>query len=310
MSNKRANVNKIFKCSVCAKADYKAVVPGAVTFFNRCTFTPSCAGILSIDPNADITARSSLTWRQTPVVFKSSFSKIRNITLTHNFGHVGALIVEVFVEVSTSSGISHAKTTNFKIISQTTDTVVLDLMTPQTGVVVITDNQFNPPALYEITTAWTAPNLLTSNIITIAADMEASTFDATLTYKTLNSVDTSTEILTFTNHYQTVAGATTVGGTLWAHYKVIAIEKPYFLYSVELPLQLQKGTSLQITGTGLPTIVWPMAMSQKLAATDIVADKIIRNSTVRLGDLVVDNSQLIVANSSIIEQLRKPYTIY
>jgi hypothetical protein len=308
MSNKRNNVNKIFKCSVCAKADYKAVVPGAVTFFNRCTFTPDCAGTLSIDPNADISARSSLTWRQTPIVYKSSFTKIRNLTLTHNFGHIGALIIEVFVEVNTLTGIAHSKTTDFKVVSQTTDTVVLDLMTPQTGVVVVTDNQFNPPALYETTSTWVAPNLLTSDIITIAADREVPLFSAELSYKTLNSKDTSTDTLTFYNHYQP-AGGHVVGGTLWAHYKVIAIEKPYFLYSAQLPFQLQKGTSLQLTGN-LPTIVWPMAMSQKLAATDIVTDKIIRNSTVRLGDLVVDNSQLVVANSSIIEQLRKPYTIY
>jgi len=311
MSNKRTNINKIFKCSICAKADHKAVVPGAVTFFNRCTFTPNCAGILTIDQNAEVSTRSALTWRQTPVVFKTSFSKLRNLTAIHNFGHVGALVVEIFVEVVTATSIAHVKTTNFVIVSQTNDTVVIDLLTPQTGVAVITDNQFNPPVLYANTAAWSAPNLLTSNIMTIAADINAPTFVATLLYKTLHSKDMSTETLTFVNHYQPMSAATPVGGTLWARYKVLAIEKPYFLYSVTLPsYTLQKGNALQLSGANLPTIVLPLAVSQKLAAIDIVADKIIRNSTVRLGDIVVDNTQLIIANSSIIEQLRKPYTIY
>ena len=302
MSNKRVNVNKIFKCSVCGKADYKPIVPGAVTFFNRCTFTPSCAGMLSLDPNAEISARSLLTWRQTPTVYKSSFTKIRNLVLTHNFGHIGSIVVEIFVEVISSAGVTHSKTSNFVVVSQTVDTVVIDLLTPQTGVAVITDNQFNSPPIYSATATWSAPNLLTSNIMTIAADIETSKFYANLSYRTLTSADTLVTQLAFINHYQQsswVPPINPVGGTLWAHYKVLAIEKPYFLYSAVIPAHvLQKGASLQLSGAGLPTIVWPMAVSQKLAAIDIVADKIVRNSTIRLGDLVVDNSQLIVAKFS------------
>lgn len=311
MSNKRANIKKIFKCSICAKADYKSVVPGAVTFFNRCTLTPNCAGILSIDPNADVTSRSQLTWRQTPKVHKASFTSIRTITLTHNFGHIGSLIVEIFVVANTATGIHHVKTTSFTVVSQTADTVVIDLLTPQTGVAVVTDNQFNPPSIVLPSTTWTAPNLLTSNIMTIAADIETSSFIATLSYKSLTSLDTLSVSLEFINHYQPTGAAVPIGGTLWTHYKVIALEKPYFLYSAIIPTYLlQKGNSLLLTGSTLPTIVLPMATSQKTVATDIVHDRIIRNSTVRLGDLVVDNSQLVVANSSIIEELRKPFVIY
>lgn len=314
MSNKRANIKKIFKCSICAKADYKSVVPGAVTFLNRCTLTPNCVGILSVDPNADITARSQLTWRQTPRVYKTTFASVRTLTLTHNFGHIGSLVVEVFIKVNTSTGTEHVKTTSFTVVSQTADTVTLDLLTQQTGVVVVTDNQFNVSTTSTASaTTWTAPNLLTSNIITIAADVEASTFSATLSYKSLTSLDTLSTQLTFINHFQSTdwnATVTPIGGTLWTHYKVVALEKPYFLYSAIIPTSiLQKGNSLQLTGS-LPTIVWPMATSQKSVATDIVQDRIIRNSTIRLGDLVVDNSQLIVANSSIIEELRKPFVIY
>jgi len=313
VSNKRANLTKLFKCSICAKSDYKEVTPGAVTFLNRCTFTPSCAGLLSVDPNATQTARSLLTWRQTPTVCKKEFASARVITVTHNFGHIGSLEIEPFVQANTATGITRIKLSEFKVLSQTADTVVVDLLTPYTGVIVITDNQFNPPSSVAATTAWAAPGLLTASILTIAADIEVNDFTATLSYKTLTSLDVKTTTLKFINHHQT-GTQLPVGGTLWAHYNVIAIEKPYFLYSVDLSTYssdiLQRGNSLQITGTSLPTIIWPMATSQKSVAIDIVQNRIIRNDTVRLGDLVVDNTQLVVANSSIIEELRKPFIIY
>jgi hypothetical protein len=314
MSNKRANIKKIFKCSICAKADYRSVVPGAITFFNRCTLTPGCVGVLSVDPNADVTARSHITWRQTPKVYKTSFTSVRTIVLTHNFGHIGSLIVEIFVEANTSGGISRVKTTAFTVVSQTADTVIIDLLTPQTGVAVVTDNQFNPPTLVVPSTSWTAPSLLTSNILTIAADIEASSFTATLSYKSLTSLDTLYTQLDFINHFQSTGWTTSnvpIGGTLWTHYKVIALEKPYFLYSAVIPTYLlQKGNSLLLTGSTLPTVVLPLATSDKSAAADVVQDRIIRNSTIRLGDLVVDNNQLVVANSTIVEELRKPFVIY
>lgn len=314
MSNKRSNLKKIFKCSICAKADYKSVVPGAVTFFNRCTLTPGCVGVLSVDPNADVTARSHITWRQTPKVHKTSFTSVRTIVITHNFGHVGSLVVEIFIEVNTTNGISRVKTTAFNVVSQTADSVVIDLLTPQTGVAVVTDNQFNPPSLVVPAVTWAIPNLLTSNILTIAADIEAPSFTATLSYKSLTSLDTLYTQLNFINHFQSLTGnvsGASIGGTVWTPYKVIALEKPYFLYSAVIPTYLlQKGNSLLLTGSTLPTIVLPMATSDKSVATDIVQDRIIRNSTVRLGDLVVDNNQLVVANSSIVEELRKPFVIY
>lgn len=312
MSNKRANLTKIFKCSICAKADYKSVVPGAVTFFNRCTFTPGCVGSLSVDPNAEVTARSHITWRQTPRVHKMSFASIRTIVLTHTFGHIGSLVIEVFIEVNTTSGIQRVKSTAFTVVAQTTDTVVIDLSTPQTGIVVVTDNQFNPPTIELPSNSWSIPGLLTSNILTIAADIEVPTFTATLAYKSLTSVDIQNIQLDFINHNQadrTAIGP--IGGTLWVQYKVVAMEKPYFLYSVPLPAYLlQKGSSMLLTGQTLPTIILPLATSDKSVATDIVQDRIIRNSTVRLGDLVVDNNQLVVANSSIVEELRKPFVIF
>lgn len=312
MSNKRANLTKILKCSICAKADYKSVVPGAVTFFNRCTFTPGCVGTLSVDPNADVTARSRITWRQTPRVHTMPFASIRRVVLTHNFGHIGSLVIEVFTEVNTPSGIRRVKSTAFTVVSQTVDTVTIEFSTPQTGVVVVTDNQFNPPTIELPSTAWVIPGLLTSNILTIAADIEVPTFTATLAYKSLTSVDTQYVQVEFINHNQsnrTVIAP--VGGTLWVRYKVVAIEKPYFLYSVPIPTYiLQKGSSLVLTGQTLPTVILPLATSDKSATTDIVQDRIIRNSTIRLGDLVVDNNQLVVANSAIVEELRKPFVIY
>jgi hypothetical protein len=234
--------------------------------------------------------------------------------LTHNFGHIGSLIVEIFVEANTSGGISRVKTTAFTVVSQTADTVIIDLLTPQTGVAVVTDNQFNPPTLVVPSTSWTAPSLLTSNILTIAADIEASSFTATLSYKSLTSLDTLYTQLDFINHFQSTGWTTSnvpIGGTLWTHYKVIALEKPYFLYSAVIPTYLlQKGNSLLLTGSTLPTVVLPLATSDKSAAADVVQDRIIRNSTIRLGDLVVDNNQLVVANSTIVEELRKPFVIY
>lgn len=307
MSNKQHNATKIFKCSTCGKADYKEIIPGAVSFFDRCTFTPDCTGRVTLDPNADISARSDLTWRQTPTIFKSSFSRLRTLTLTHNFGHIGSLVVEIFVEVVSTTGITHAKTTAFNVVSQTVDTVTIDLLTPQTGVAVITDNQYKSPVIAATQVAWVAPTLLTANIITIAADKDVASFVAALSYKSLNSYQTQTANLVFQSHH---LSNHPVGGTLWAQYKVLAIEKPYFLYSATIPLSLQKGTTVQLTGTNLPTVVIPMAMADKSAYTDIVQTRIIRNSVVRLGDLVVDNNQLVIANSSIIEELRKPFTIY
>lgn len=314
MSNKRANIKKIFKCGICAKADYRSVVPGAVTFFNRCTLTPGCVGVLSIDPNADVTARSHITWRQTPKVHKAPFTSVRTIAITHNFGHVGSLVVEIFIEVNTANGISRVKTTAFDVVSQTADTVVIDLQTPHTGVAVVTDNQFNPPSLVVPSATWMIPNLLTSNILTIAADIETSSFTATLSYKSLTSLDTLATQLEFINHFQSTewnGSVHPIGGTLWTRFKVLALEKPYFLYSAVIPRYLlQKGNSLLLTGSELPTIVLPLATSDKTVTADIVQDRIIRNSTVRLGDLVVDNNQLVVANSAIVEELRKPFVIY
>lgn len=300
-------VNKIFKCSVCAKADYKQIIPGSVTFFNRCTFTPDCAGLLAMDPNAIVTPRSHLTWSQTPVVFKASFSKTRILTVAHNFGHVGSIVIEVFVEsVSASGTVIHAKTTNFKLISQTANTISVDLLTQHTGVIVVTSTQYNSPIGSSTNVTWSPPTLLTANIMTIAADIEVSSFTATLTFKTLMSNASATVPLVFQSHYLSTAP---IGGTIWSRYRVLAIEKPYFLYSTIIPTNiLQKGTTLRLSGS--PTIVWPMAVSGKTAPTDVVRDKLIRNSTIRLGDLVVDNTQLVIANSSIIEQLRKQFTIY
>jgi hypothetical protein len=312
MSNKRTNQKKLFKCSICSKADWREIVPGQVTFFDRCTLTENCAGRLTIDPNAVATTRSSLTWQQTPTIYKTTFTKQRTLVVSHNFGHYGSIVVEVFIEIQTSTGIVRIKTSQFVVQDQTENSVTVDLLTTRTGVIVVTDNQYSlPTAVTQVT--WTPPNLLTTNILTVASDQDATSFIMELKYKPINSVNSVTTPLTFQRHLKS---AIPVGGTLWGQYRIIAMEKPYYLYSTIVPTPvLQKGTAVQLVGTiyqttTTPAIIWPMATSDKTAASDIVANKIIRNSSIRLGDLIIDNTMLIVANLSIIEELRKPFTIY
>ena len=294
---------------MCGKADYRTIIPGALSFLDKCTLTVNCTGRITIDPTADVTIRSELTWAQTQVIHKEEFTTQRLLVVSHKFGHIGSLIIEVFIQVITPVGLGRIKYSGFKVVSQTPDSVTIDLITPYTGVVVVTDNQYYTAPLTTIATAaWIPPNLLTSNIITIGADIDVADFNLQLSSRRLNSTASFENTLTFKSHSKSNSP---VGGTSWAQYRVLVVEKPFFLYSASLPSSVfQKGTTVQLTGSSIPTIVWPMAMSDKSAARDIVTNKLIKNSSIRLGDLVVDNMQLIVANSSIIDDLRKPFTIY
>lgn len=313
MSNKRANVTKVVKCSVCAKADRREIVPGAISFFDRCTLTANCAGRLTLDPNADVTARNQFTWTQSPIIYKVAFSKQNKVTVQHNFGHLGSIVVEVFTDTQTTNGIVRRKTSQFTAANQTKNTVDVDLYASSSGVIVVTDNQYSSSIAATASPIWTPPGLLTSNILTIASDQDTDSFDMAVNFKLMNSVNTQSTTVTFQSHLNS---ATPIGQTIWAQYRILAIEKPYYLYSTQLAGSvLTKGTAVQLSGvlanTGIsPTIVLPMAVAAKAVATDIVQDRIIRNSTVRLGDLIVDNNQVIIANSSIIEELRKPFIIY
>lgn len=311
MTNKRRNLQKLFKCTVCGLADYKQFVPGSLTFFDRCTFTTGCAGRLYIDGVATITPRNELSWQQTSVLYKKEFHRQRVIVIQHDFNHIGSIIVEVFVDANaTATETTRIKLNQFTVIEQTATTVTIDLLTAYTGTVVVTDNQ------YQITTsqtvaqeAWSPPTLLTNGILSLAADIAAPSFPLSILYKSLDKPALQTESVTMSNHTTRA-----VTGTLWDGFRVIALEKPYYLYSVQLPSHiLQKGTSIQLIAAStfvLPTIIFPMAVAEKTALCDVIRNRVIRNSVIRMGDLVIDDNDVFVVNYSIVEELRKPFVIY
>ena len=311
MTNKRRNLQKLFKCTVCGQAEFKQFTPGALTFFDRCTLTASCAGRLIIDGVATVTPRNELSWQQTAVIHKQDFSRQRVLVLQHNFGHLGSVIIEVFIEVNTSSTeTARIKFNEFVVLNQTATTVTIDLLTAHNGTVIVTDNQ------YQITTAqptaqpeWVPPTLLTAGVLTIAADIAAPAFPLDILYKSFDQP--ASQVVSVTMHNHTTRS---VMGTVWDGFRVIAMEKPYYLYSVVLPTQLlQKGTSIQLAAPStfvLPTIIWPLAVAEKTALCDVVQNRIVRNSTIRMGDLVVDNRDIFIVNSAIVEELRKPFVIF
>lgn len=312
MSSPHAKIQKLYTCATCNKSSYKSIVPGAVSFFTACTLTAGCTGQLTIDSNAVVTPRSELTWKQTPFLVKHEFSKQRYLYIQHNFGHLSAFQIEVFIEYSsTIANISRIKTGAFDIVSQDANLLVLDMRTQHTGVVVVTDNQFNSP-LISTTTAeesTTIPALLdNTNILTIAADIDVMTVSATLTHRKYSAVVDDVTTVEFRSHSR---HPNAYPGTVWTEYRVIAIEKPMYLYSAVVPQHIlaTRGTavSLGITGVG---VVIPLAVADKTNLNDIITTKLIRNGTVRMGDILVDNNQLVVANSAIVEELRKPFTIF
>jgi hypothetical protein len=226
---------------------------------------------------------------------------------------LGSIIVEVFTDTQTTKGIVRQKTSQFTTSNQTKNTVDIDLYASSSGMIVVTDNQYSSSVAAIATQVWTPPGLLTANILTIASDQDTDSFDMAINFKLMNSVTTQSTTVTFQSHLNST---TPVGQTIWAQYRILAAEKPYYLYSAQLAGSvLTKGTAIQLSGvlanTSIsPTIILPMAAAGKAVVSDIMQNRIIRNSTVRLGDLIVDNNQVVITNSSIIEELRKPFIIY
>lgn len=302
----RRVIQKRYVCSVCKKSAERELAPGKITAFNNCTFTDRCKGTLTVDPNAVLSERSALTWVQRDKVVKSEFKSKKTITVRHDFGHIGSLVVELFVEAFDETGGSVlVKQSEYTIVNQTTTTVTIELPLVRNGLVIVTDNQFALPQTDSEAAAQRTWSILSAggNSITIICNQNWNTVvdypngrEITFNVKKYRDATVvSTPVLFYNNLMDDRAKMV---GNIFRAVRIVYIHgKQYFVYNGEISSDLlSRGTMVEIVLPGDAIGFIPLTVADKTGINDIVRTHLFPLSNATLGNIVADGVQWIISD--------------
>lgn len=304
-TTKRVNY-KMLVCLTCKKATYRRISGGAISFFDNCTLTENCSGRMVRDKNQRPSPRSDLTWRERTRVYKHSFTNKQIVEIPHRFGHLGSVIVEPFVEVNSTTGITTIKQMTFTVLEQTATTITIDLGFTRSGTIVVTDNQYQLPKKAAVSQYTPSPTLLLNTTLTIAVDREIPILSVPIQVKSLSAQAFTTTTIDFTNHITNPQAI--VGQSPFNQFHYIATDKPYYLYSAVIPQQLLvRGNTLNLVIAADWFI--PLTTTPGTTTSDIIMNQYWRGSNIKFGDLVAEMYQLVLSDTSSITTLPKQFVI-
>lgn len=165
--SKRA-LHRKYVCTTCKKSTKIQITPGKLHSLYNCILTNGCTGRLYEDANAVLSNPSELTYTTSAPVVKQQFVRQRKITVLHNYGRLGSVFIDLFVAPHIESE-PLTKKYDFVIINQTVNSVTIEMPTSETGVVVVTDNQYaseQSPLVRSVEQV----SLLKNSVVTIAID--------------------------------------------------------------------------------------------------------------------------------------------
>ena len=289
--------------------------------------TENCPGTVTEDPNRETTNKSNLTHvTYTPVV-KHYFTRQKQITAIHNFGHIGSLILDVFLYAFDSSGNQvSVKTTDYAIVDQTKNTVTIELtaeISSASGVVIVTDNQFfidKPKAAKEVGTV----TILRNNVLTIAVDglferspeevlqMSVEVRDMTNFTRNvtgLSQLVTSRHPVVFYNHRMFAYNSVIANSSLHSS-RMLIMGKRYNLYSAAIdPKFLARGTTAKLIYPGDLNVFVPISEADKSSPGDAIKTTMLTLSTHDFGDIIADGVQWVVTNQTLLINVDPPYIL-
>lgn len=333
-----------YVCTQCIKCVDRVIVPGVIDNLTNCTLTENCNGTLTMDKNSKPTSVTELTyWINNPTV-KAEFRTQRIVTVIHNFGHVGSVIVDVFLYAISGGKQVEQKTTNFKIVKKTKTEITIELLESDfkpSGKIVLTDNQYINKTTQQ-TSASNAVTLTSNSIFTIALDYYKDTAFAPGSAESGVPVDNGLVLtaqaryITQSKQYQASDGivnhqfnfychasnhySSVVAASAFSTSRILVTGKPYYLYSAEIPGDLisQRGASVIIdlsinvtapNGTSSKMTVdgfIPYVTGTNTRASDICTTSLIYLNHLKIGDIISDGKQWIVGNNTVISTINPP----
>ncbi len=298
-------IEKRYKCNTCNKAGLKIQTPGAISFFDQCTFTSGCRGKLTVDANAALTDQSLITWIERDRVVEHSFTNEQYVVVNHNFGVHGTVLIDLFISVYGDAGIpTLIKQPDYRITSRNERSITIDIGAIGSGIVVVSNVQPAASTQYQLSNS-SIPEitLLYANSLTVLMDQHIDTrlmagYPINFEMKQYSSATSHQIQLLFFN--QAVDPRGRVESSILKNIRVVSMfGKQYSLYTAMIPSEyLVRGTTMTIKlPAGIDGHIM-YARSDKTSTSDIVRDRVLPCSAVTVGNTFADGVQWVVKDAN------------